>query len=390
MHRGITGHWERIDSGPEPVRAFIPAPLPPNPPLNFSPSLRKLLERATLALGRLDSITLLLPDPDIFLYAYVRREAVLSSQIEGTQSSLSDLFMFEVDEFNSISMDDVTEVSNYVKALKYGITRLADGFPLSNRLLREMHKILLVDGRGSDKQPGVFRTSQNWIGGTRPGNAHYVPPPPHHVEEAMSDLERFIHDDTQPYPTLIKAALAHVQFETIHPFLDGNGRLGRMLISFILHHDGQLRHPLLYLSLYFKQHRSRYYELLDVVRRDGDWEIWLDFFLTGVEETAGNAVETARTLARLFRQDETRLQNLGRRTGTVLQVYKAFCQRPVNSVNNAKDFSGLSYPAVAAAVATLEAFGIVKEITGAKRNRLYIYSDYIKTLESGIGETEEG
>lgn len=388
MHRGPSGTYLKQPSGSDAFQAFCPASLPPDPPLVFSPKRRKLLERATLALGRLDSITLLLPDPDIFLYAYVRREAILSSQIEGTQSSLSDLFLFEVEEFSADSLDDITEVSNYVKALNYGITRMADGFPLSNRLLREMHAILLADGRGSDKQPGQFRTSQNWIGGTRPGTAHYVPPPPYLVEESMSNLEKFLHDETQPYQTLIKAGIAHVQFETIHPFLDGNGRLGRMLIAFILHHEGQLKHPLLYLSLYFKQHRERYYELLDIVRHEGDWEAWIDFFLTGVEVTAGNAVETARNLVNIFRDDGKSLQHLGARSGSVLRVYQAFCQRPINSIGGAKDFTDLSYPAVAAAVESLVTLGILKEITGRKRNRLYMYSDYIKALETGIGETE--
>jgi len=385
MQRGLTGELIKITSNPEEVRAFMPRLLPPQPALNFNPRRQKLLERATLSLGRLDSITLLLPDPDIFLYAYVRREAVLSSQIEGTQSSLSDLFIFELDGKASAPIDDVTEVSNYVSALNYGIEKLANGFPLSNRLLKEMHEILLSHGRGSDKQPGEFRMSQNWIGGTRPGNAHYVPPPPQAVTQAMSDLERFIHDEEQPYSTLIKAALAHVQFETIHPFLDGNGRLGRMLISFILHHDGQLRRPLLYLSLYFKQHRDRYYELLDTVRMEGDWEAWIDFFLEGVEQTANNAVKTARTLVALFRQDEERLQLQGRRAGTVLRVFQAFCQRPVQSVTDAKSFSGLSYPAAANAMETLEKLQIVKEITGRKRNKLYMYTQYVSALNEGAG-----
>jgi Fic family protein len=252
MKRGATGHYEISTVVGEPVRAFRPNPLPPTSPLEMNEQRQKLLERATLALGRLDSITLLLPDPDIFLYAYIRREAVLSSQIEGTQSSLAQLMLFELEEAPGVPLNDVVEVSNYVAALDYGLERLREGFPLCNRLIREMHAILLSRGRGSEKSPGEFRRSQNWIGGTRPGNAHFVPPPPHCVEECMAALERFLHDEGNPYPAIIKAALAHVQFETIHPFLDGNGRIGRLLIAFMLHHDQVLSQPLLYLSLYFK------------------------------------------------------------------------------------------------------------------------------------------
>ncbi len=281
MERGISGQYEVSSVSGEQVSAFVPHHLPPNPPLVLDQSRQLLLERATLAVGRLDSISALLPDPDLFLYTYVRREAVLSSQIEGTQSSLSDLLLFELEEVPGVPFDDVIEVSNYVAALDHGMARLREGFPLSNRLIREVHGKLLSRGRGSEKQPGEFRRSQNWIGGTRPGNAHFVPPPPARVEDCMASLERFIHDMDAPYPALLKAALAHVQFETIHPFLDGNGRVGRLLIALILHHSGALSRPLLYLSLYFKQHRSEYYRLLDVVRASGEWEAWLDFFFGG-------------------------------------------------------------------------------------------------------------
>ncbi len=385
MRRGRTGYYEHISIGGETVEAFVPAPLPPAPPLTFTPALRKLLERATLAVGRLDSVTLLLPDPDIFLYSYIRREAVLSSQIEGTQSSLSDLLMFEMDAAPGVPFDDVVEVSNYVAALDHGMERLSSGFPLCNRLLKEMHAVLLSRGRGSERQPGTFRTSQNWIGGTRPGNALFVPPPPHLVDGCMSDLEKFLHDEGQPYPTLVKAALAHVQFETIHPFLDGNGRLGRMLVSFILHHDGLLQHPLLYLSLYLKRHRERYYDLLMQVRRTGNWEEWLDFFLEGVEQTANDAVETARALVALFHADETRIQETGRRAGTVLRVFRSFCRRPVTSVKEIRKTTGLSFPACATAVETLRELGIVEEITGRQRNRVFRYTGYLSILNEGAG-----
>ena len=383
MRRGPTGTYETTTIGGEPVRAFVPAPLPPEPPLEFSRARQRLLERATLALGRLDSITLLLPDPDIFLYAYVRREAVLSSQIEGTQSSLSDLLLFELEEAPGVPFDDVVEVSSYVAALEHGMQRLADGFPLSNRLLREMHATLLSRGRGSTKGPGEFRRTQNWVGGTRPGNARFVPPPPQRVEACMAGLERFLHDGGQPYPTLVKAALAHVQFETIHPFLDGNGRLGRLLIAFILHHEGMLSRPLLYLSLYFKEHRDRYYDLLDAVRREGDWEQWLDFFLEGVEHTAVNAVDTARRLVALFGEDEARIQGLGRSAGSVLRVFQALCRRPVTSINQIREQTGLSYPTASKGVEALERLGIVRELTGRKRNRIYAYRRYIEILSEG-------
>src|SRR5439155_18118444 len=291
MERGPSGEYQVTVVGGERVQAFVPSRLPPQPALDLTGDRQLLLERAILALGRLDSITLLLPDPGLFLYAYVRREAILSSQIEGAQSSLSDLLLFELPEAPGAPLHaDVVEVSNYVRALEHGIGRLKNGFPLSNCLIREIHAELLSRGRGSQKLPGEFRRSQNWIGGARPGNAHFVPPPHQRVEESMAQLENFLHDQPTRTPTLVKAALAHVQFETIHPFLDGNGRVGRLLIPMMLCIDGVLREPLLYLSLYFKQHRSRYYELLDEVRTEGEWEEWATFFATGVEETANGAV----------------------------------------------------------------------------------------------------
>lgn len=320
MQRGRTGTYETLGTVGEPVRAFIPAPLPPDPPPTLTGARARLHDRALLACGRLDAITALLPEPDLFLYGYVRREALLSSQIEGTQSSLSDLLLFELDEAPGVPVSDVAEVSNYVAALEHGLARLREGFPLSHRLLREMHAALLARGRGADKQPGEFRQSQNWIGGTRPGNAHFVPPPPQRVEDCMAALERFLHDQSLPFSTLIKAALAHVQFETIHPFLDGNGRVGRLLIALLLHHEGVLRQPLLYLSLYLKQHRAEYYRLLDAVRHDGDWEAWLDFFLEGVLVIATGAVDTAHRLLALFREDAELVRARGRAVANTLHV----------------------------------------------------------------------
>ena len=382
MRRGITGSYETTSVGGEHVRAFIPYPLPPEPPLDLSNARQRLLERATLAIGRLDSITLLLPDPNLFLYAYVRREAVLSSQIEGTQSSLSDLLLFELEEAPGAPFDDVVEVSNYVAALEHGMARLRGGFPLSNRLIREMHAELLSRGRGSERAPGEFRSTQNWIGGTRPGNAHFVSPPPFHVEDCMGALERFIHDEHSPYPTLVKAALAHVQFETVHPFLDGNGRIGRLLIAFILRHYEMLSQPLLYLSLYFKQRRAEYYRLLDLVRAEGDWEAWLDFFLEGVESTAANAVQTAQRLEALFREDGARIKSLGR-AASAIRVFDAICMRPVTSLNEICQRASATFPTAAKGMDMLLNLGIARELTGQRRNRVFAYQRYLNILNEG-------
>jgi len=383
MRRGSTGEYAITTVGGEQIRAFIPHPLPPRPALEISSASQRLLEQATLAVGRLDSISLLLPDPNIFLYAYVRREAVLSSQIEGTQSSLADLLLFELAEAPGTPLDDVMEVSGYVVALEHGMARLRDGFPLSNRLLREMHQVLLARGRGSDKSPGEFRRTQNWIGGTRPGNAHFVPPPPDQVQACMAALERFIHDEQTPYPVLITAALAHVQFETIHPFLDGNGRIGRLLIAFILHHGQLLSRPLLYLSLYFKQRRQDYYRLLDEVRTTGDWEAWIDFFLEGVVSTASNAVDTAQRLMALFKEDAARVQNGGRAAASAMRIYTVLCERPVITLNELSAHTGLSFPTASKSINALMDLGIVRELTGGRRNRIFAYDHYLAILNEG-------
>lgn len=383
VKRGATGSYETTSTAGEKVRAFVPADLPPSPPPELSGPRQRLHERALLACGRLDAITTLLPEPDLFLYAYIRREAVLSSQIEGTQSSLSDLLLFELDAAPGVPFDDVVEVSNYVAALEHGLTRLREGFPLSNRLIREIHARLLSRGRGADRQPGEFRSSQNWIGGTRPGNAQFVPPPASHVEPCMGSLERFMHDTQAPVGTLVRAALAHVQFETIHPFLDGNGRVGRLLIALLLHNEGTLRQPLLYLSLYFKRHRQEYYRLLDLVRTDGDWEAWLDFFLDGVLETATGAVETAHRLLDLFQTDAERTRSLGRAAANALRVFDALRARPVTTINDVAVRTGVAYPTAARAVAALEGLGIVSEITGRSRDRVYVYDRYLSVLSEG-------
>jgi Fic family protein len=343
---------------------------------------QRLHERALLACGRLDGISHVLPEPDLFLYAYVRREAVLSSQIEGTQSSLSDLLVHEAQGAPGAPIDDVTEVSNYVAALTLGLERLKEGFPLCLRLLREMHARLLASGRGRAQMPGEFRRSQNWIGGTRPGNAAFVPPPPHAVPECMGALERFLHEDRSMGP-LLRAAVAHVQFETIHPFLDGNGRLGRLLIALLLHHEGVLRQPLLYLSLYLKEHRARYYQLLDEVRRDGNWEAWVDFFLEGVEQTAAGAVTTAERLRILAHRDKDRLAGAGRGATMALRVHEQLLKRPVATIAGLAAACQVSFPTAARAVETLEQVGLVREVTGRARDRVYAYSEYLAILNEG-------
>ena len=383
MQRGRTGEFDTRYLGGEAIHAFVPHPLPPEPGLQVTGQRARVHEQALVACGRLDSITQLLPEPDLFLYAYIRREALVSSQIEGTQSSLSDLLLFELDEAPGVPFDDVVEVSNYIAALTHGLHRLRSGFPLSNRLLREMHQLLLARGRGAEKQPGEFRRSQNWIGGTRPGNAQFVPPPPERVEEVMAALETFLHDENLPFSALIKAALAHVQFETIHPFLDGNGRIGRLLIALTLHQDGILHEPLLYLSLYFKQNRAEYYRLLDTVRYDGDWEAWLDFFLEGVHTTATGAVETANRLVALFQEDAARIQGLGRSAPNTLRVFDAFRSRPVASIKDVRRRTGVTAPTAGRAIDALEELNIVEEITGRQRDRIFAYRRYLNILNEG-------
>ena len=384
MRRGETGSYEETSIGGERVRAFVPAPLPPEPVLVLDGSLQQGLESAVLALGRLDGVTTLLPDETLFLYAYVRKEAVLSSQIEGTQSSLSDLLLFELDEAPGVPLDDVVEVSNYVAALEHGLRRLREDFPLCNRLIREIHGVLLSHGRGSDKDPGEFRRSQNWIGGTRPGNATFVPPPHTAVPDCMTALERFLHAREDGLPVLLRAGLAHVQFETIHPFLDGNGRVGRLLITLLLCQAGMLRQPLLYLSLYFKQHRGTYYDLLDHVRRTGDWEAWLAFFLEGVKLTAEGAVSTAQRLSRMFQNDRNRVEQAGgRKAGSGLRVHDALKSQPILSLPAARRRTGLSFQAVASAMDLLITHGIAREITGKRRGRLFVYDQYLSILNEG-------
>lgn len=365
----------------EKVRAYVPMPLPPDPPLDLG-RLARLIGRAEQALGRLDGMTAVLPSPSLFIFMYVRKEALLSSQIEGTQSSLSDLLLFESNEPPFVPLDDVQEVSNYVSAMEHGLKRLAENFPLSLRLIREMHQELLSKGRGSSKQPGEFRSTQNWIGGTRPGNALFVPPPPGEVMRCLGELEHFVHDRST-YPVLLRAALAHVQFETIHPFLDGNGRLGRLLITLMLCEEKALTQPILYLSLYFKTHRARYYELLQAVREKGDWEAWVEFFLEGVIETSEQGVTTAQRLLALFEGDSRKIASLGRAAPSALRLFTELQRSPLVSVPVAAEKLRTSRPTVRKSLEHLQALGIVRETTGRQRGRVYQYQKYLEILDEG-------
>jgi Fic family protein len=374
-----SGRWEK-QSGPEPFVLFIPSPLPPTPPVTLDTAAH---ERANRALGRLEGITTLLPDPTLFLYMYIRKEAILSSQIEGTQSSLSDLLLYENKQTPGVPLADVKEVSNYVAAMSHGLARLKEGFPLSLRLLKEIHALLLKDTRGSDKEPGEFRRSQNWFGGTRPGTARYVPPPPHEVMPAMGALEKFLHGDPIQTATLVKAGLAHAQFETIHPFLDGNGRLGRLLITFILCAEGALSQPLLYLSLHFKQHREEYNEVLQRIRTHGDWEGWMAFYLRGVEEVSNQAADTVKRLLTMFEDHSHQIQKLGKAGMTALRVHTLLRKHGVISLADAERELKLSFPAVNKAMMYLQKFAIAREFTGKLRGRIFIYDPYIKILAEG-------
>lgn len=389
MKRKLQGKYVPISTVGERARAFVPAPLPPCPPIDWTPQLHSKFDQALLALGRLDSVTTLLPETALFLYMYVRKEAVLSSMIEGTQSSLSDLLLFELNQEPGVPLDDVREVSNYVAALDYGLRRMREGLPLSLRLLREIHGVLLASGRGSHQAPGEFRRSQNWIGGTRPGNAAFVPPPAEEVMDCMGKLELFLHDRPQPVPVLVKAALAHVQFETIHPFLDGNGRLGRLLIALLLCDQKVLREPILYLSLYFKTHRQYYYELLNNVRTTGDWEAWLDFFAEAIIVTASQAVEAAQQLVALSNQDRDKISTLGRAASSALQVHRALMKHPIATAGFLAETTGITQAVINKALGHLVQLGIVRELSGQKRNRLYSYAAYIEIMNRGT-ELPEG
>lgn len=378
------GRYQKCGASSEYFHAYIPKPLPPNPAIDLS-SLYSLLDQANVLIGRLDGMGRLLPEPELFLYFYVRKEAVLSSQIEGTQSSLSDLLLHENEKVAGVPEHDVLEVSNYVAAMEYGLKRLhQDDFPLSLRLIREIHAKLMQRGRGRHQQPGEFRRSQNWIGGTRPGNASFVPPPPEQVMSLLGQLEHFLHQRDANIPALIKAALVHVQFETIHPFLDGNGRLGRLLITFLLCQEGLLDKPLLYLSLFFKTHRQQYYDHLQAVREAGEWEAWIAFFLQGVITTSAQAIEVTEQVLALFKEDRERIATLKQSAPSAFQVHHYLQQHCITDIAKIVEQCQLSAPTVTKALRHLVDLDIAEEMTGKDRGRIYVYRQYLDILNHGV------
>ena len=382
------GTFRKTRNAGETYAPFHPNSLPPEPPIEVDASLQELLDTANQALGRLDGVTLLLPDPDQFIFTYIRKEAVLSSQIEGTQSSLSDLLLFEHDEVSRALRSDALETFNYIRAMNYGLERIRSGHPLTLNLIKEIHGLLMEDAQGGSRAPGEFRRSQNWLGGTRPGNARYVPPPAHEVLRLVGDLEKFIHNDPEPTPILTKAALAHAQFETIHPFLDGNGRVGRLLITLLLSNPDRpiLRRPLLYLSLYLKRNREEYYERLQRIRTHGEWEEWLRFFLEGVVDVAASATETTRQLVKLVENDRQRIFAVGRAAPSASRLHELLVKQVVFRIPEAARLLALSEPTIASAAAHLERLGVASEVTGRPRNKLYVYSTYLSVLEEGTAE----
>ncbi|HOT91188.1 MAG TPA: Fic family protein [Anaerolineae bacterium] len=371
-------------------RAFIPAPLPPHPPVHLSGRLQKLLSEADRALGRLDGSIQTLPNPDLFVFMYVRKEAVLSSQIEGTQSSLQDLLAAEAQILSPDRPRDVKEVINYVRAVNYGLERLAE-LPVSIRLIREIHAILLEGVRGSNLTPGELRRSQNWIGppGCTLAEATFVPPPPHEIPNALGDLEKFLHQEDD-LPLLIKIGLTHAQFETIHPFLDGNGRVGRLLITFLLCERGVLLKPVLYLSYYFKRQRTAYYEHLQAVRDAGDWESWLAFFLQGIVEVSAQATQTARNILALRERHRALItERFGRAAGNGHRLLEYLYERPIVSVKEVQDLIGTAFPAANRLVSEMEAHSILREVTGQNRNRRFRYEDYIALFADPVPEASQ-
>lgn len=381
MERGLTGHYVPSIAGGVNCQAFVPSTLPPAPPLQISGKLQARINKAILALGRLDAISTLLPDAQLFLYSYVRKEAVMSSQIEGTQSSLSDLMLFEMEGQPGVPMDDVQEVSCYVQALTLGVQRIREQYPITFRLVTELHQALMTSGRGISRGPGEFRKNQVWLGGHRPDEAIFVPPPATHIDQCWADLEKFINDIPEATDPLIKAALVHVQFETIHPFMDGNGRLVRLIIPLILVEAKVLQEPLLYLSVFFKKHRQTYYDRLQQVRISGDWESWLLFFVDAVAEVAAKAVDTAKQLNELLSNDKQRLSTLGRISGSASQLLDALFKQPIANINKLAELSGLTPATIGKALDAMEQqLDIVHEITNQKRNRVYAYRAYIDIL----------
>lgn len=385
MKRSLQGRYVKVATAGESFKAFVPTPLPPRPAIDWTPALRGRFDAALVALGRLDAVTDLLPNAALLLYSYVRKEAVLSSMIEGTQSSLADLLLFELDEQPGVSIEDAREVSRYVAALEHGLARVRGGFPLSLRLIREVHQVLMGrTGRGARLAPGEFRSSQVWIGGTRPGNAVFVPPPVNELDECLTLFERFLHDQPEPTSALVKAALAHVQFETIHPFLDGNGRVGRLLIALQLAVDGLMREPMLYLSLHFKERRSTYYELLNAVRQSGEWEAWLEFFADAVVVSATQAVTSAKRLLDVASADGVRIAALGRAAGSATAIHQVLQRQPIATVASLVTATGITPATVNKTLAHLERLGIVAELTQRQRGRVFCYERYVEILNEGM------
>jgi Fic family protein len=388
MRRPPSGRYVEIAAGGEKVRAFVPAALPPRPAIKWTPGLRTRFDNALVALGRLDALTDLLPNARLVLYAFVRKEAVLSSMIEGTQSSLADLMLYELDEEPGVPLEDAREVSRYVAALDHGLTRLRGRFPLSLRLIREVHKVL-VGGKRGGVVPGEFRKTQVWIGGTRPGTAVFVPPPPTELADTLKALERFMHDEPEPTPPLARAALTHVQFETIHPFLDGNGRVGRLLIALQLADAGLLREPLLYVSLHFKENRQTYYELLNRVRQAGDWEAWLEFFAEAVERSAVASAGAARRMLDIAATDSGRIASLGRAAASASAVHQSMQRQPIVTAASVGKATGLSPATVNKSLAHLERLRIVEELTSRRRGRVFSYAKYVDILNEGLAPLAE-
>jgi Fic family protein len=372
VRRPTPGKYVTVSTASEPFKAFVPAPLPPEPAIAWSAKLRRRFDDALVALGRLDALTAHLPNASLLLYSFVRKEAVLSSQIEGTQSSLG------------VPVDDAREVSRCVAALERGLKGLRGGLPICMRLLCDMHKVLLTHPRGRGKAPGEIRRSQVWIGGTMPGNAAFVPPPAGALAGCLKSFERFLNDEPEPTPPLIKAALAHVQFETIHPFLDGNGRIGRLMIVLQLVADGVLREPMLYPSLFFRMHRALYYELLNEVRVRGDWERWLDFFAEGVQVTATQAVDTANALLALVNKDRDRIAKLGRAATSALAIHEALQRQPIVTSAALVKATAITAATVNKSLAHLERLGIVGELTNRQRGRVFSYRRYVAELTAEL------
>ena len=377
------GEYVTSTAGGEQYQAYIPAPLPPSPPIEMSGDLFESLEKANHALGRLDGMVEVLPDINLFIYHYVRKEALLSSQIEGSQSSYSDLLLYEMDAAPGVPVEDVEEVSNYIATLNRSLQKLRDGFPLSLTRIRDIHKVLLSGSRGTNKQAGEFRQGQNWLGGTGPGNAIYVPPPPERLKECLDPLIEFMNNDTVKMPILIRTGLVHAQFETIHPFLDGNGRVGRLLISLLLCHHQLLKEPMLYLSLYFKQNRSEYYNQLQQVRLKGNWEQWLLFYLHGIHNTANEAVDTVIKLRELFTTDKERIKKIGRISQSCLKLHQLLINEGIINIQDASKELEINRTTIANCIKHLLELGIIREITGYRRNRYFVYDQYVNELSKG-------